>query len=98
MSVQIVWWFFLIVALLLTVIAVFYLVKVVRAARKIESLARRTLPAAVGIASNTSAIKNLETTNAVAGQILNICSVLNSVSGSIAVHVRKVAAILTGTK
>ena len=61
----------LVVALLVTLIDVMLLVRVIRAARKINALAERTLTAAGGIANNTAAIKQLAATNQVAAGLLN---------------------------
>ncbi|MCY7376342.1 MAG: hypothetical protein LH472_10280 [Pyrinomonadaceae bacterium] len=69
-TIRIVWWIGLIVALIVTVIDVYFLIRVIKAARKIDSLAGRTLAAAGGIAGNTSALKNLTATNEVAAALI----------------------------
>ena len=69
-TIKIVWWIGLIVALIVTAIDVYLLIRVIKAARKIDSLAGRTLEAAGGIAGNTSALKNLTATNEVADALI----------------------------
>ncbi len=69
-TIKIVWWIGLIVALIVTAIDVYLLIRVIKAARKIDSLAGRTLTAAGGIADNTSALKNLTATNEVAAALI----------------------------
>jgi len=69
-AIKIVWWIGLVVALVVTVIDVYLLIRVIKAARKIDGLAGRTLEAAGGIAGNTSALKNLTATNEVAAALI----------------------------
>ncbi len=69
-TIKIVWWIGLVVALIVTAIDVHLLIRVIKAARKIDSLAGRTLTAAGGIAGNTSALKNLTATNEVAAALI----------------------------
>ncbi|MEJ7848260.1 MAG: hypothetical protein WKF92_09250 [Pyrinomonadaceae bacterium] len=69
-NVQIVWTAGLVIALIVTLIDVSLLFRVIRAARKIDGLAGRTLPAAVGIVENTSSLKNLAATNDVAAALM----------------------------
>lgn len=69
-AVKIVWTTGIVIALIVTLIDVSLLLRVIRAARKINSLAGRTLPAAVGIVENTSALANLGATNEVAAALL----------------------------
>ncbi|MGH9846309.1 MAG: hypothetical protein ACREEM_47020 [Blastocatellia bacterium] len=70
-AIQLIWWIGIALALIVTWIDVALLVRVIRAARKIDGLAARTLTAAGGIANHTAAIKNLAATNQVAGALLN---------------------------
>ena len=70
LAVKIVWSIGLILALIVTAIDVYLLIRVIKAARKIDSLAGRTLTAAGGIAGNTSALKNLTATNEVAAALI----------------------------
>ncbi len=69
-AIKIVWWIGLVVALIVTLIDVYLLIRVIKAARKIDGLAGRTLTAAGGIAGNTSALKNLTATNEVAAALI----------------------------
>jgi len=69
-TIKIVWWIGLVVALIVTAIDVYLLIRVIKAARKIDGLADRTLTAAGGIAGNTSALKNLTATNEVAAALI----------------------------
>jgi len=69
-TIKIMWWIGLVVALIVTVIDVYLLIRVIKAARKIDGLAGRTLTAAGGIAGNTSALKNLTATNEVAAALI----------------------------
>jgi len=69
-TIVIVWSVALVLALIVTLIDVMLLVRVIRAARKIDQLAGITLTAAGGIASNTAAIKNLAATNEVATALI----------------------------
>ena len=69
-NVKIVWWAGVVIALVVTLIDVSLLFRVIRAARKINGLAARTLPAAVGIVGNTSALANLTATNEVADALI----------------------------
>ncbi len=68
--VKIVWWTGIVIALIVTLIDVHLLVRVIKAAKTIDGLADRTLPAAVGIVENTSALKNLTATNEVAAALI----------------------------
>ena len=69
-AIKIVWWIGLVVALIVTLIDVHLLIRVIKAARRIDGLAGRTLTAAGGIAGNTSALKNLTATNEVAAALI----------------------------
>jgi hypothetical protein len=69
-TIKIVWWIGLVVALVVTAIDVYLLIRVIKAARKIDSLAGRTLTAAGGIAGNTASLKNLTATNEVAAALI----------------------------
>ena len=69
-TIKIVWWIGLIVALVVTAIDVYLLIRVIKAARKIDGLAGRTLEAAGGIAGNTASLKNLTATNEVAAALI----------------------------
>ena len=82
-AVLVVWTISLIAALILTLVAVVLLLRVIRTAREIDALAGRTLPAAKNIATNTAAIKGLETTKSVGGQILSTAQSIDGAAGSI---------------
>ncbi len=69
-TIKIVWWSGIVVALIVTVIDVYFLIRVIKAAKKIDELAGRTLPGAVGIVENTAALKNLTATNEVAAALI----------------------------
>ncbi len=69
-TIKIVWWIGLVVALVVTAFDVYLLIRVIKAARKIDSLAGRTLTAAGGIAGNTASLKNLTATNEVAAALI----------------------------
>jgi hypothetical protein len=69
-TIQLIWWIGIVVALIVTVIDVALLIRLIRAAKKIDLLAARTLTAAGGIANNTAAIENLAATNQVAAALL----------------------------
>lgn len=82
-AVLVVWAVSLIIALILTLVAVVLLIRVIRTAREINALAGRTLPAAKNIAANTAAIKGLEATKSVGGQILSTAKSIDGAAGSI---------------
>ncbi len=70
-GVAVIWWVTLIAAVVVVLPLAWYLLhRVLLAARSIERYAAEALTAGVGIAKNTAAITALETTIAVAGQIL----------------------------
>lgn len=70
-TIQLIWWIGIVAALVVTAIDVALLIRLIRAAKKIDALAARTLTAAGGIANNTAAIKNLAATNQVAAALLD---------------------------
>ena len=86
-TVELVWWISLALALLLTVVAASFLLRVIHECGQIVELARRTVPAAQGIARNTSAIANL-------GAVLKLAPTLLSVAGEIDAASRKIAVTL----
>ncbi|MEO6723706.1 MAG: hypothetical protein ABIU20_05335 [Blastocatellia bacterium] len=89
-AVQTVWWIGLILALIVTVIDVALVIRVIRAARKIDGLADRTLTAAGGIAGNTAAISKLGATLHVASALVEKARPIVNVAGSIE---KKLAAV-----
>ncbi len=82
-AVKIVWAAGLVVALIATLIDVSLLFRVISAARKINGLAARTLPAAVGIVGNTAALANLSATYEVAGELLRTALPIVTVADAI---------------
>ena len=91
-TIQIVWALGLILALIVTVIDVGLVIRVIRAARKIDGLAARTLTAAGGIAGNTAAIKNLGATLEVAKALVDRAGPIVSVADAME---KKLAAVST---
>ena len=89
-AVQTVWWIGLILALIVTVIDVALVIRVIRAARKIDALADRTLTAAGGIANSTAAISKLGATLQVAGALIEKAGPMVNVAASIE---KKLAAV-----
>ncbi|HEX4946764.1 MAG TPA: hypothetical protein VFZ34_08880 [Blastocatellia bacterium] len=92
-TIQIVWTIGLILALIVTVIDVSLVIRVIRAARRIDELAARTLPAAGGIAHNTAAIAKLNATLGVAkslvekaGPIVNVADAMEKKLAAVAAH------------
>lgn len=82
-AVLVVWAVSLALALILTLVVVVLLLRVIRTAREIDSLASRTLVAAKNIAANTAAISRLELTKSVGGQILSTAKSIDGAAGSI---------------
>ncbi len=97
-TIKIVWWIGLVVALIVTVIDVYLLIRVIKAARKIDSLAGRTLEAAGGIAGNTSALKNLTATNEVAAALIAGATPIVSVAGALDKKLSAVSTFFGGGK
>lgn len=79
-----IWWTALGLALLLTIAAACYLAAVVRLCGQILELARRTVPAAEGIESNTSAIASLASVIQLAPTLLQVAGQLDHGSATIA--------------
>lgn len=96
--IKIVWWIGLVVALIVTAIDVHLLIRVIKAARKIDSLAGRTLTAAGGIAGNTSALKNLTATNEVAAALIANATPIVNVADAIDKKLSAVSAHFGGGK
>ena len=94
--IKIVWWIGLVVALIVTVIDVHLLLRVIFAAKKINSLADRTLTAAGGIAGNTAALKNLTATNEVAAALIANALPIVNVAGAIDAKLTAVSAHFGG--
>ncbi len=96
--IKIVWWIGIGVALIVTVIDVYLLIRVIKAAKKIDGLAGRTLPAAVGIVENTSALKNLTATNEVAAALIAGATPIVNVADAIDKKLAAVSAFVGGGK
>lgn len=75
-SVEIIWWVAIALALVATLVAAGRLMAVVKVCGEILQLARRTVPAAQGIAQNTAAIAGL-------GAVIELAPTLLSVAGQI---------------
>ncbi len=97
-TIQIVWWIGLVAALVLTLIDVLLLVRVIKAAKQIDGLADRTLPAAVGIVKNTEALKNLAATNQVATALIEKALPIVKVAESIEKKIAAVSLYFAGRK
>ncbi len=97
-TIKIVWWIGIVVALIVTVIDVHLLIRVIKAARKIDDLAGRTLEAAGGIAGNTSALKNLTATNEVAAALIAGATPIVNVADAIDKKLSAVSTFFGGGK
>jgi len=71
------------IALILTLVVWELLNRVARMAKRIETHARRTLPAAVNIVDHTASIRLLETIVSVAGEVLATAQAINEATGAI---------------
>lgn len=93
MPITVIGWWTLSVALGLVVVAVvaLLLLAIIRSARSIDRYAQEIWLAGKNIAANTVAIQDLETTNKVAGQILEVAKSIDDHSVRIEVGVQKVA-------
>ena len=95
-TIKIVWWIGIVIALIVTVIDVHLLIRVIKAAKKIDVLADRTLPAAVGIVENTSALKNLTATNEIAAALIAGATPIVNVADAIDKKLAAVSAFVGG--
>lgn len=86
-AVHVLWWISLGLALVATVFAAAFLTDVVRICGQILELARRTVPAAEGIARNTSAIANLKL-------VIDLAPALLSVAGTTNEHAETIGSTL----
>lgn len=77
-AVHVLWWVSLALALVATLVAASFLADVVRLCSQIAELARRTVPAAQGIARNTAA---LSSTKAVIGLAPALLSAATAIDG-----------------
>lgn len=90
-AVHVIWWVSLGLALIATVFAAAFLSSVVRLCGQILELARRTVPAAQGIARNTSAIANLSAVIALAPTLLSVATSIDGHADTIDSTLRSVA-------
>lgn len=97
-TIIVVWSIALALALVVTVIDVMLLLRVIRAARKIDQLAGITLTAAGGIAANTAAIKNLAVTNEVAAALIQNAMPIVRVAESLESKLSLVAKAFSGRR
>lgn len=87
-AILVIWWVTLMVAVVVVLPLAWYLLhRVLLAARNIERYAREALAAGAGIAGNTGAVSALETTIAVATQVLEgagaIARSANTIEGAL---------------
>lgn len=82
-TVHLIWWVSLAAAVVLTLFAAMYLASVVRLCGQIRELAQRTVPAAEGIARNTSAIANLRAVIELAPTLLSVARQTDGHAGTI---------------
>ena len=78
-----IWWVAIGLALVATLVAVVRLLRVLHHCSDILELARRTAPAAEGIARNTSAIANLGSVVALAPTLLSVAGEIDSAAKTI---------------
>lgn len=90
-AVHVIWWISLALALGVTLMAASFLAEVVRLCGQILELARRTVPAAQGIAKNTSAIANLSLVIALAPTLLSVAGGINGHAETIGSTLESVA-------
>jgi hypothetical protein len=78
-----IWWITIGLALVATLIAVVRLLRVLHHCADIVNLARRTVPAAQGIARNTSAIASLGAVLTLAPTLLSVCGEIDAAAKTI---------------
>jgi len=78
-----IWWVAIGLALVATLVAVVRLLRVLHHCSDILELARRTAPAAEGIARNTSAIASLGAVLTLAPTLLSVCGEIDSAAKTI---------------
>ena len=78
-----IWWITIGLALVATLIAVVRLLRVLHHCADIVNLARRTVPAAEGIARNTSAIASLGAVLTLAPTLLSVCGEIDAAAKTI---------------
>lgn len=90
-AVHVIWWISLAIALGVTLVAVGYLLAVIRTCGHILELAQKTIPSALVIAGNTSAIKNLTAVIGLAPTLLSVAGSIDKSSEVLASTVESVA-------
>jgi hypothetical protein len=78
-----IWWITIGLALVATLIAVVRLLRVLHHCADIVNLARRTVPAAEGIARHTSAIASLGAVLTLAPTLLSVCGEIDAAAKTI---------------
>jgi hypothetical protein len=78
-----IWWIAIALALVATLAAVVRLLRVLHHCADIVNLARRTVPAAEGIARNTSAIASLGAVLTLAPTLLSVCGEIDAAAKAI---------------
>jgi len=94
-AIVLIWIVALLIALGLTLGAVAMIVRIVKAAREVDRLLKETLPSADGIASNTTAIKELEAVVAAAAPLLEATTAIKAASAGIRDKLDRVGAMLS---
>ncbi len=95
-AVILIWSVTLLLALALTVGVVAMIVRVVKAARETDRLLKEALPAAVGIATNTAAIRELDAVVAAAGPLLEGTIAIGRASTGIRKNTERLGRLLRG--
>jgi hypothetical protein len=86
-----IWWIAIGLALVATLVAVVLLLRVLHRCSDILELARRTAPAAEGIARNTSAVGSLGAVVTLAPTLLSVCAEIDSSAKTIGQTLESVA-------
>lgn len=97
-AIILIWSATLLLALVITVVALAMIVRIVNAAREVDRLLKETVPAAVGIATNTAAIRELEAVVAAAGPLLAGTSAIGRAAAGIRQNVDRVGRLLGGAR
>ena len=95
-AVILMWSVTLLVALVITIAALAMIVRIVKAARETDRLLKETLPSAVGIATNTAAIRELEAVVAAAGPLLDGTAAIGRAASGIRQNTERLGRLLRG--
>lgn len=90
-AVHVIWWITIGLALVLTIVATGYLTAVIRTCGQIMDLARRTAPAAAGIARHTANIAALGSVIQLAPTLLRVAGEIDKSAGTIDTTLASVA-------